>query len=209
MQIVTRVFRTLACAAVISFFGCSSNNSSNCSPTTGTTSTGLLGGMTASCTNSSQQCSTGPDATTCETCAAQSCCSQTLSCKDDTTCVECADSCTDSQDCATCSGSDTTASGFFSCLFTKCSAQCGAATNACPAMAGDNACATCQKESCCTELVACNADTECVSLSNQLTTQCGDMNLSCDAQVVEQSGDEAAAGLLQCVQTNCSTQCGG
>ncbi len=210
MGIVTRTLGALAGVAAVSFFGlsgCSSSNSNNCSSTSGSASSGLLASTAGGCSSTPQQCTTQADAGACTLCLAQSCCDQTLACEEDSTCIDCLDGCSDQQSCAVCANVDSTATAFFACGNAKCSAQCGT-SNACPAMAGDTACATCQKQSCCAEVVACSADTQCAALDEQLPTQCG-MNLTCDSQAVQQSGNAAAANLLQCVQTSCATACGG
>lgn len=76
----------------------------------------------------------------------------------------------------------------------------------CAAASGDSACATCEKNACCTQITACNADAACVAYANCIAGCAGDTTCATNC-ATSHPGGTAASDLATCVNSHCNTEC--
>ncbi len=219
MNPVIRFVVTCALGVAVGGLGCSSSSKSNgnCGSTGGGGIGGGIGGGSASgsCPSSGSSsggagtCAAITATTACATCLAQQCCAEASACAADQACVTCDDGCDAAGNCAQCLAQNQAFNNLNTCGTNKCATACGGGGGgSCPAAATDTACDTCEKQSCCTQVVACQNDTACVNVAQSVSQNCG-TSLSCAAQEAQQSGDAAAHALVTCLQNSCTTPCGG
>ena len=76
----------------------------------------------------------------------------------------------------------------------------------CPLEPEDTECDMCVKESCCAELMACEADETCVCITDCVAE--GGNELQCGLDCGVMGVNQAALNLTTCTSTNCLTPCG-
>jgi hypothetical protein len=84
----------------------------------------------------------------------------------------------------------------------------GATGGSCPASSGDNACTTCDKQSCCSQHTACKNQTACANLTNCITAcASGDTTCFSGCETSYPSGDSNLIAWSNCLTSSCSASC--
>lgn len=173
------------------------------------------GGMTATTTTTtttttgSGTCATANltfNAPACAACAEGSCCSSLQACDGSADCVSylgCLQACSDQACADTCATMHAEGKPLLdaldACLDTSCAADCGGAADDFPICdsglsVSDEACATCLGDTCCEDVVACEAEADCMSCVTGSAAACDTSSL-----------DDA---VRDCWNVDCMTACG-
>lgn len=78
----------------------------------------------------------------------------------------------------------------------------------CPPMPGDDACAMCNKESCCDQIVACLANMKCTCFFACVNGGMAPQQCAQTCMIGQPGQNPAIAGLFECSNANCDPQCG-
>ncbi len=163
----------------------STTTSTSTSTSSTTTTTTTTGPGPASSSSGGGGCSADPADSACVACTKQSCCSTLVPCQSDASCV-CWSGClqqnpNNPQACFGCGNYDQTTTAFVNCASQSCLTACEGGTTttttgtsssggmACAPAAGDTACLSCAKMSCCSQVTACEGDQSCLCLLGCLT----------------------------------------
>jgi len=76
----------------------------------------------------------------------------------------------------------------------------------CVENAGDDPCSACLKQHCCSELLGCRADAECIALA-VCFTNCADQPCLDDCLTQHPDGQTALEPILTCTQGSCEAEC--